>query len=474
MMSQMDHDSLAASAAINVRQEMSANYVQQEMFRPSKDNVHTPVAPMKEVTAESECKGPSDGSFSCKQDAKESLDKDQTGTISTNCKKHQICKRKREDIDEQEGGDKTTELATSGEGGQAGGHARGRGDGVSDSKAMTMVNSDHDDSGSARVSPTKKSRGSHVKERPEMHATARSGQRHWAVKCQDLRAEWTNKRIDAAFPLFEDQVRMCARSHIKSQHECLLRMLQITAIEGLISPAQFASDEAQSFLGWTGFTVIPERSEEFRARVEGLFEAKDSIKNNTVNNAFRRAGLVPECWTSAWRGHAAFHYRPQKRAVYTHRSSSLRASPPAPLLQPPAPDRFQWREETALLWNLAVQSCAALSGPAVSSGAGGFGSSSGGEGAQLPMDTRQPLVCSWPGALLNVGSGVPLHRDSGETRKSGAGALGAGGGTATGMPPSLCAAPMTTVQKLPTPRLPTSLVAALPVQRHAEQLSGAA
>jgi hypothetical protein len=173
-----------------------------------------------------------------------------------------------------------------------------------------------------QAGPPKKahqSRGAHVKARPEMHANARSGQRHWGSLVQILRQEWEEKRVGIAFPHFQDQIQMCMRSHIKSQHECLLRMLRIAALEDAIRPLPFIQNEKESFLGWTGFQINPVKSENFQKRITNMFER--STKQNTINNAFRRAGLVPDqCWSHAWCGLATFQYQPDKRAVY-HRSN---------------------------------------------------------------------------------------------------------------------------------------------------------
>mmetsp|Transcript_2338 Transcript_2338/g.5443 ORF Transcript_2338/g.5443 Transcript_2338/m.5443 type:complete len:332 (-) Transcript_2338:577-1572(-) len=168
------------------------------------------------------------------------------------------------------------------------------------------------------------SRGAHVKERPEMHATARSGQRHWGSLVQILRQEWEDKRVGEAFPHFQDQIRMCTRSHIKSQHECLLRMLQIAALDGIIIPLRFIENEKESFLGWTGFQINPHKSTDFQTKIASMFET--STKQNTINNAFRRAGLVPDqCWGRAWRGLATFQYKPDKRAVYNRSTQDINA-----------------------------------------------------------------------------------------------------------------------------------------------------
>eukprot|EP00961_Rhodomonas_salina_P245757 3320604-Rhodomonas_salina.1 len=107
---------------------------------------------------------------------------------------------------------------------------------------------------------------------------------------------------------------MCRKGHIKSQHECLLRSLQIAAADGLVVPAQFHSEDDESFLGWTGFQVVRAHAEEFRKRISNLFEKPP--KDNTLNNCLRRAGFGPSrgCWDHAWAAVSAFEYESSRRA----------------------------------------------------------------------------------------------------------------------------------------------------------------
>jgi hypothetical protein len=52
------------------------------------------------------------------------------------------------------------------------------------------------------------------------------------------------------------QVDMCCKLQIKSQHECLLRELQLSLTDGLIRVVHpFSESETDSFLGWRGFQV---------------------------------------------------------------------------------------------------------------------------------------------------------------------------------------------------------------------------
>eukprot|EP00288_Rhodomonas_lens_P012845 CAMPEP_0177703620 /NCGR_PEP_ID=MMETSP0484_2-20121128/7769_1 /TAXON_ID=354590 /ORGANISM="Rhodomonas lens, Strain RHODO" /LENGTH=349 /DNA_ID=CAMNT_0019214987 /DNA_START=263 /DNA_END=1312 /DNA_ORIENTATION=+ len=159
-------------------------------------------------------------------------------------------------------------------------------------------------------------RGAHVKNRPEMQETAREGQKHWGNMVQDLRKEWQDKKTWEYCESFREQIQMCSRTHIKSQHECLLRQLQMALVDKIITASDFSASEDDSFLGWVGFQIVAEHKDEFRARIEGMFATVP--KENTLNNAFRRAGLVPkQCWNEAWKGKAAFFYDGTKRATYT-------------------------------------------------------------------------------------------------------------------------------------------------------------
>lgn len=164
-------------------------------------------------------------------------------------------------------------------------------------------------------------RGAHVRERPQMQQTARDGQRHWGEKVVELRNRWTELRMWEQHDEFHNQIKMCTRLHIKSQHECLLRQLQLALVEGLIVVPQeltFSADDCNSFLGWTGFAIVPERGAEFRRRIEDMFAHPPQDK--TLNNTLRRAGLVPQRgWGEAWSGYGAFVFNQEKRAHYSGR-----------------------------------------------------------------------------------------------------------------------------------------------------------
>lgn len=150
-------------------------------------------------------------------------------------------------------------------------------------------------------------RGAHVRGRPEMQETARNGQRHWATEVQELRRRWDQANCSEADRAFQPQLELMARRHIKNQHECLLRSLHIAAAEGMVVPHGYNNVEGKSFLGWTGFDIIPDRAGDFRMAIESMFP--QPLLENTLHNTFRRAGLVPASWSEAWLGLAPFNYK---------------------------------------------------------------------------------------------------------------------------------------------------------------------
>jgi len=164
-------------------------------------------------------------------------------------------------------------------------------------------------SSSPGVKYSHNNRGAHVKGRPEMQETARRGQEHWAREVQELRERWREERCWEADSAFQGQLELLARRHIKSQHECLLRCLHIAAARGMVKPAPYNNGEGKSFLGWTGFSVMPNRAQEFREMVEAMFPTP--LLENTLHNTFRRAGLVPGSWGEAWLGLSPFMYKKQ-------------------------------------------------------------------------------------------------------------------------------------------------------------------
>mmetsp|Transcript_13226 Transcript_13226/g.20829 ORF Transcript_13226/g.20829 Transcript_13226/m.20829 type:complete len:166 (-) Transcript_13226:236-733(-) len=142
-------------------------------------------------------------------------------------------------------------------------------------------------------------RGEHVKGRTEMQETAREGQKHWASKVVELRDEWELKKVGRLNKQYVWQLRMCERLRVKPQRECVLLALQIATVDGQIVPFPF--NDSKHSLGWSGFQVKKEHSEEFRKRITAMF--KSDCKSTTINNTFRRSGLVAEGnWERAWRG----------------------------------------------------------------------------------------------------------------------------------------------------------------------------
>jgi hypothetical protein len=172
-------------------------------------------------------------------------------------------------------------------------------------KAKKCSSSSHHSSGGGKYAHS--NRGAHVKGRPEMQETARRGQEHWAREVQDLRELWSQvgcAQVNLAFP---SQLELMTRRHIKNQHECLLRALHIATARGFLRPHNFNTAEGKSFLGWTGFDILPERAREFRQMIERMFPAP--LLENTLHNTFRRAGLVPSSWGEAWLGLVPFMYK---------------------------------------------------------------------------------------------------------------------------------------------------------------------
>lgn len=161
---------------------------------------------------------------------------------------------------------------------------------------------------------TKLRRGEHVKGRTKMQENARHGQRHWANRVRELRAEWEAKEMERfnLYKEFDRQLFLCQRLHVKPQRECILLALQMATVDGIIQPL-LPFNGAHDSLGWSGFCVVASRSEEFGSRMHGLFPSDCST---TRNNTFRRCGLVAHgCWTKAWRGLSPFVYHPTQSST---------------------------------------------------------------------------------------------------------------------------------------------------------------
>ena len=151
-------------------------------------------------------------------------------------------------------------------------------------------------------------RGAHVKDRPEMQKTARDGAVYWSGKLRQMRETWNERaQQDASFcACFQPQIDL-AVGRVKSKQECLLRFLHLAAADGVVAPATFAGSEG--FFGWTRFSVVPSRSDEFMATLRALFP--HGFREDTMKETFRRAGLVPERWqwTKGWSGAVCFSYQ---------------------------------------------------------------------------------------------------------------------------------------------------------------------
>ena len=159
----------------------------------------------------------------------------------------------------------------------------------------------------SRGAPSKSLRGAHVKNRPDMQQTARDGAAHWAACVRTVRATWGERA--ARRPDFVERFggqEAAAHGRIKAKQECLLRFLQLAADDGIVAPAEFG---AGGFFGWSRFIVVAGRGGAFRRGLEGLFPA--GFREDTLKEAFRRAGLLPEQfqWEEGWRGGVAFEYR---------------------------------------------------------------------------------------------------------------------------------------------------------------------
>jgi hypothetical protein len=147
-----------------------------------------------------------------------------------------------------------------------------------------------------------------------MQKKARDGQEHWLTQVKKVRKEWTARQEWKRETQYQHQIETCAQLQIKSQHECLLRTLQMATTDALIIPFPFIECGPDSFLGWTGFTVVQERAQEFRKRIDDLFP--QPLKENTLHTSFRRAGLVPDKWSSGWLGLTPFRFSNDKRVAY--------------------------------------------------------------------------------------------------------------------------------------------------------------
>ena len=147
-------------------------------------------------------------------------------------------------------------------------------------------------------------RGAHVRQRPEMQQRGRDGQVHWRTNVKKLRERCAER--DSPLPeVFQEQISRCSRSGAKPQKECVLRFLQLAAMDGLLTPLPFSAEGG--FFGWTGFEVVRSRSRDLAGALQDLIPR--GAKEGTLRATFRRAKLVPEennKWRKAWEGSVKF------------------------------------------------------------------------------------------------------------------------------------------------------------------------
>jgi hypothetical protein len=177
-------------------------------------------------------------------------------------------------------------------------------------------------------------RGQHVKNKPWMSAKGREGQRAWEDNLARVRQEWLKSGIPAHPDLhlremLLEQIEWCKQRKMKKQKETLLLVLQMCAHRRVIRALPFVHPSTQvystcapvSFLGWTGFQVIPHNAEAFADELMKLFPnmaaggtRKDLFSSRSAMvEAFRRAGLLPEIpgrWEEAFRGQGRFTFTP--------------------------------------------------------------------------------------------------------------------------------------------------------------------
>ena len=168
-----------------------------------------------------------------------------------------------------------------------------------------------------------------------MSAKGREGQRAWEDNLARVRQEWLHSGIPAHPDLhlreiLLEQIEWCKQRKMKKQKETLLLVLQMCAHRRIIRALPFVHPSSQvystcapvSFLGWTGFQVIPHSAEAFADELMKLFpnmaaggsSRKDLFSSRSAMvEAFRRAGLLPEQagrWEEAFRGQGRFMFVP--------------------------------------------------------------------------------------------------------------------------------------------------------------------
>ena len=158
-----------------------------------------------------------------------------------------------------------------------------------------------------------------------------------------VRLEWLESGIPTMsdLPLREtllEQVEWCKQRKMKKQKETLLRVLQLCAHRGVIRALPFVHPSTQlyntptpiSFLGWTGFQVVPQNAEAFADELiklcplaptaDGAAPLSKAQRNkelfssrSAMVEAFRRVGMLPEIsghWEEAFQGRCRFVFVP--------------------------------------------------------------------------------------------------------------------------------------------------------------------
>ena len=144
-----------------------------------------------------------------------------------------------------------------------------------------------------------------------MSRTARDGAPHWAHQLRALRTEWERRFQAGQLPEhFSNQLEAAKERRVKSQVECLLRLLHLAAADGAVIDAELPPGSSPAWFGWTGFWATP--GGRWRTMVEQLMPP--GFNEETLRATFRRAGLAPRGWhvrrswnwQGAWEGKEAF------------------------------------------------------------------------------------------------------------------------------------------------------------------------
>jgi hypothetical protein len=159
-------------------------------------------------------------------------------------------------------------------------------------------------------------RGVHMKGMPEKQAHARTCAAAWRDIEKESKKAWEDRiRIDAVLDAtYSPQMRAAASSN-KSKGQCLLRYLQMSAVDELITPRPFGNNPlTDGWCGWMGFTVNQTRSQEFVDGLFGMIPQDSKNKLACIKGMFKVANMMPLRWKweEAFNGHVAFIFVPQK------------------------------------------------------------------------------------------------------------------------------------------------------------------